>query len=205
MVRLRRPEQVQRNQEALLDAARRVFLEKGYAGASLEAIAAEAGFSKGVVYSQFGSKADMFMALLERRIAERRKQNERVAAELSGTEGLRQLLLLGARDAAADTGWSQLLVEFRALAARDAVLNQRYAEAHARTVEGVASVLGGIHERAGREPIAPLPCLAEFVLALGSGITLEKLANVDSLPHDEVSVMVLRAFGFDDPATSQGD
>jgi AcrR family transcriptional regulator len=49
-------------------------------------IAEEAGFSKGVVYSQFASKADMFLALLEARIAERADQNERLAAGLDGKD-----------------------------------------------------------------------------------------------------------------------
>ena len=66
--RLRRPEQTERNREVVLSAARRVFLDRGYVGATLEAIAESAGFSKGVVYSQFGSKADLFLALLEERI-----------------------------------------------------------------------------------------------------------------------------------------
>ena len=64
-VRLRRAEQVERNRGAVLEAARQVFIERGYAGASLEAIAEEAGFSKGVGYSQFGSKPELFFALLE--------------------------------------------------------------------------------------------------------------------------------------------
>ena len=85
-VRLRRAEQVERNRTAVLDAARRVFLDRGYGGATVDAIAEEAGFSKGVVYSQFGSKADMFMALLEQRITERGAQNERAAAGLSLAE-----------------------------------------------------------------------------------------------------------------------
>ena len=68
------------NRASVLAAARRVFLAKGYAGATLEAIAEEAGFSKGVVYSQFGGKADLFLALLDARIDERAAQNERVAA-----------------------------------------------------------------------------------------------------------------------------
>src|SRR5215203_510779 len=76
--RLRRVEQVERNREVVLAAARQVFISNGYAGATLEGIATEAGFSTGVVYSQFGSKADLFFALLERRIAERAAQNERV-------------------------------------------------------------------------------------------------------------------------------
>src|ERR1700753_3325556 len=91
-VRLRRAEQVERNRAAVLEAARHVFIERGYAGASLEAIADEAGFSKGVVYSQFGSKPDLFMALLERRIEERAAQNERIIARFVGADALRELV-----------------------------------------------------------------------------------------------------------------
>src|SRR5207249_240036 len=86
--RLSRSEQVERNGGRVLEAARRVFLAKGYAGASLDAIAEEAGFSKGVVYSQFDSKADLFLTLLERRIGERADQNERIAAEAVGGRGV---------------------------------------------------------------------------------------------------------------------
>jgi AcrR family transcriptional regulator len=66
--RLSRAEQNDRNRSLLLAAARRVFLARGYYAATLEQIADEAGFSKGVVYSRFASKADMFLALLEDRI-----------------------------------------------------------------------------------------------------------------------------------------
>ena len=63
--RLSRAEQTDRNRAELFAAARRVFLARGYHAATLEQIADEAGFSKGVVYSRFASKADMFLALLE--------------------------------------------------------------------------------------------------------------------------------------------
>jgi Bacterial regulatory proteins, tetR family len=49
---LSREEQVERNRRLVLDAARRVFLARGYASATVDGIAEEAGFSKGVVYSQ---------------------------------------------------------------------------------------------------------------------------------------------------------
>ena len=62
MKRLTRAEQSERNRGLVLAAARRVFLARGYHGATLEQIADEAGFSKGVVYSQFESKADLFLA-----------------------------------------------------------------------------------------------------------------------------------------------
>ena len=84
MKRLSRTEQVGRNRALVLDAARRVFLARGYHAATLEQIAEEAGFSKGVVYSQFDSKADLFLALLEARISERAVENARLAESMPG-------------------------------------------------------------------------------------------------------------------------
>ena len=57
----------------------------GTTPATLEQIADEAGFSKGVVYSRFASKADLFLALLEDRIAERGPQNAALAQDLAGS------------------------------------------------------------------------------------------------------------------------
>ena len=84
--RITRADQTGRNRDQVLAAARRVFLAKGYERATLEAIAREAGFSKGVVYSQFESKADLFLALLERRIDQRATQNEAIAKRHTGEE-----------------------------------------------------------------------------------------------------------------------
>ena len=192
-VRLRRVEQVERNRSAVLDAARRVFLDRGYGGATVDAIAEEAGFSKGVVYSQFGSKADMFMELLEQRITERGAQNERGAAGKSVAEGVRELILVASRDVASEQGWAQLLVEFRAHAARDPVLNRRYADAHRRTVGQLATLLARLHDQAGTSPAAPVTSMAEFVLAMGTGVTLERAANPAALPEDHTIAMMLRA------------
>jgi AcrR family transcriptional regulator len=104
--RLSRGEQVERNRGIVLGAARRVFLDKGYAGASLDAIAEEAGFSKGVVYSQFDSKADLFLALLELRIAEMAERNERLAAQAAGGDWLGAMLRMRERLFLGEPGWS---------------------------------------------------------------------------------------------------
>jgi len=177
----------------VLDAARRVFLDRGYGGATVDAIAEEAGFSKGVVYSQFGSKADMFMALLEQRITERAAQNERLVAGKSLAEAARELLLAADRDVVSEQGWAQLLVEFRAHAARDPVLNRRYVDAHRRTVAQLAALLTRLHDQAGTSPAAPVTSMAEFVLAMGAGVTLERAANPAALPMDDGIAMMLRA------------
>src|SRR5260370_39726611 len=61
--RLARPEAKSRTRQLLLDAAASVFARKGYVGASVEEIAEAAGFSIGAVYSNFGSKEELFLEL----------------------------------------------------------------------------------------------------------------------------------------------
>src|ERR1700743_3900652 len=102
--RLRRVEQVERNRELVLAAAQRVFIARGYAGATLEAIAEEAGFSKGVVYSQFGSKPDLFFALLQQRSEQRAAHHREAVAGLTGFAAFEAVLLAGARGSAGHPG-----------------------------------------------------------------------------------------------------
>src|ERR1700744_5591393 len=51
--------------DKLFEAAARVFEEQGIGGASIEAIAAAAGFTRGAFYSNFKSKDELIIAMLE--------------------------------------------------------------------------------------------------------------------------------------------
>src|SRR3990170_7558084 len=62
--RLSRAETKENTHRQLLDAAERVFVRLGYQGATLDAIAAEAGFTKGAVYWHFRNKEALFLELL---------------------------------------------------------------------------------------------------------------------------------------------
>jgi AcrR family transcriptional regulator len=196
--RLRRAETVARNREVVLAAARRVFIERGYTGATIEAIAEEAGFSTGVMYSQFESKADLFLTLLDQRMEERTGQVERIGAQYAGLEGLNRMLEAGGEDAAAEAAWTRVLVEFRVLASRDSSLNARYAAAHDRNLDRVAAALGGLFVQAGLQPPFPPRVMAEFILALTTGLNLERAANPAALPFEVLWRMVPRALGFTD-------
>jgi AcrR family transcriptional regulator len=54
-----------RSREAILDAARRLFAQRGYDGASMRAIAAEAGVDVALVAHFFGSKAQLLTASVQ--------------------------------------------------------------------------------------------------------------------------------------------
>ena len=177
MKRLSRAEQNERNRVLVLDAARRVFLNRGYHAATLDEIADEAGFSRGVVQSRFGNKADLFLALLEERIAERAAQNARLAEGLSGAEGMRVLREHAARRNRAELDWGLLLIEFRVHAARDPDLSRRYAALHACTRQALAGVITDVYRRAGQPPPFPPEEMAQLILTVEAGIRLEQAAD----------------------------
>ena len=52
--------------EQILQGAMHIFLENGYAGTSMDRVAAEAGVSKQTIYSHFQDKEGLFTALIER-------------------------------------------------------------------------------------------------------------------------------------------
>jgi AcrR family transcriptional regulator len=194
--RLTRHERSRRNRSLVLAAARRVFLAHGYHGASLEQIAEEAGFSKGVVYSQFESKADLFLALLEQRIEERASENAQLVEHLAARDQLttdRGLMALAehvTRRDQADHEWGLLVIEFRVHAARNPDLNRRYALVHERTVAGVARVVARIYERTGGRLPLPAADLARLLLTVGAGARLEQATNSEVLPNTLVAELL---------------
>jgi len=62
-----------RSREAILDAAERLFAERGFADTSLSDVGAAAGLSRGTPSYFFGSKQDLYRAVLERCFAEVRE------------------------------------------------------------------------------------------------------------------------------------
>lgn len=66
-----RAAQALRNRSAILDAAQRQFLERGYGPTTVASIAREAGVSVETVYKAFGGKAELVRAIYERGLAGR--------------------------------------------------------------------------------------------------------------------------------------
>ncbi|MEB0001031.1 MULTISPECIES: helix-turn-helix domain-containing protein [unclassified Cryobacterium] len=63
-----RRERVDRTRADLLDAAAQVFSARGFEGASVGDVAAAAGYTKGAIYSHFGSKSKLFLSLARERV-----------------------------------------------------------------------------------------------------------------------------------------
>src|SRR3954462_2868713 len=67
--------------DKLFEAAARVFEEDGIGGASIEAIAAAGGFSRGAFYSNFKSKDVLIIAMLEDHVAQSIRRNMDILAQ----------------------------------------------------------------------------------------------------------------------------
>ena len=61
----RRQQQAAETRAAVLEAATRLFGERGWAGTGMREVAREAGVSVETVYAGFGSKSDLLMAAID--------------------------------------------------------------------------------------------------------------------------------------------
>ena len=80
----------ERKRNAILNAARTVFSRQGYAGASVDDVAAEAGIAKGTLYLYFKSKQELYVAALARDFA---ALAETARAEMDCVSTLREKML----------------------------------------------------------------------------------------------------------------
>jgi AcrR family transcriptional regulator len=127
-------ERREETRERVLAAAARVFAQRGFDATSLEAIADEAGFSRGAVYYNFADKEELFLELLDRRCAERAQDLRDVFTgdaddDIDATSRQAQVAAQHAFDAmTGDPEWRALYLGFLALAARDATFRRRFAK-----------------------------------------------------------------------------
>jgi len=130
--RLTQAERRDETRDQLIAAAARVFSRRGFHGTSLEAIAEEAGFSRGAVYYNFADKEELFLELLDRRCAERAQDLRGVFAEVDegdvdATARQAGVAAQHALDAmTGDPEWRALYLEFLAHAARDPAFRRRF-------------------------------------------------------------------------------
>ena len=202
--RLTRAERSARTRAELMASARQLFLRRGFHASSLELVAEEAGFTIGAVYSRFGSKADLFLAILDEHI-------DQIVAGVAQVAGLDQPLtahaeLLAGRRMALlerERDWFPLVLEFWSHAARDERLRREFAARHERLVGTYAGLIEADYARLGLAlPLAP-EVLARAVVAMGNGVALERLADPGRVPEGLLSTMAvafLRGLATDDPA-----
>jgi len=174
VTRLTRSESQARTRQRLVETARAMFLRDGYAATSLEKVAEEAGFSKGAVYSNFGGKDDLCLAVLD-------TIHEEVAGavlgSLSGTDDLDEALTTFDRWADArigDPDWSALEAEFAARSRRDPHLRAALSERNARIRGLISEALRSTCDEHGLQLPLTYDAAADALFSLGVGLGLQR-------------------------------
>jgi AcrR family transcriptional regulator len=184
-------ERREETREQVITAAARVFAARGFHATSLDAIAEEAGFSRGAVYYNFADKEELFLELLDRRCAERSQDLREVFAgtdadDVDATGRQAQLAANHALDAmTGDPEWRALYLEFLAQAARDPAFRRRFAK---RSAEMRGALEDVVTERtrpvAGALDMEP-EHLAVVIDALGTGLWAHHMLHGDkAVPPD---------------------
>lgn len=158
---------------ALLHAAATVFARDGFSGATLDAIAAQAGLTKGAIYSSFDGKDDLFFALQERRFDELAAQ---VASAVAlGAVHRDQLGATVASQLPFDRRWNLLFLEFVSYAARRPSFRRSLLERLSQRRRAHARALDALTADSGSELRLPADRLARLMGALANGLAIEAL------------------------------
>lgn len=200
--RLTRSERRELTRQRLMDAAAEVFNRLGYHGASLDAVAEAAGYTKGAVYSNFATKGDLFLALLMRYSSGRAKaQGEAVRTlplEEIGEYGGQALL----EQARAQESWDLLQIEFWLAAMRDPALRQALARCSGEVMGDLGEQLNRKFAEAGRPVPFTGPEFATLVNALGTGLLLDLYIDPNSVEPDLFSRAIKALLGYPSDRTS---
>ena len=141
--RLTRLERHEQTVERLVHSGRSVFLDKGFAAASIEDIAELAGYTRGAFYSNYRSKSDLFLELLRRDFEEIQARLRNPFGGAKTREELGARLLVYYSSFSHDGNCFLLWIEARLLAARDARFRSQF-EALRRAKQDQLSAV--IHE-----------------------------------------------------------
>ncbi len=184
--RLSRKEKQAQTRERLLAAAERVFLRRGLQGSSVEEIAAEAGFTRGAFYSNFNSKDELFVELLQARVYERYSELAKETGARPGSP--RERLRWGAerlRDVQKDEAGSwlfRLWLECLTQAARDEDFRKLAASFWSGNRALVAGQTKATFKEVGRKPPLPPEQIATAMIALDVGLAVQHLVDPEQVP-----------------------
>lgn len=193
MPRLTREETQSQTRERLLASAKEVFAKRGYAGASVEEIAEQAGYSKGAVYSNFESKEALFLELLRSRMTEEIAELHVILEQSRSTEEVLAALKMQYSTLERQVTWCLLSSEFQLQAGRRPEFAEAFAELYRNQRKAVAMLVTLVAEKSGRTPVWKAEEIATSLMALTHGIALQRAADPKSV-RSETAGKALQLF-----------
>jgi AcrR family transcriptional regulator len=180
--RLTREQSKDQTRERLLDAAQAIFMKKGFVAASVEDIAAAAGYTRGAFYSNFRSKSELFLELL-------RRDHETMQAGLQ----MEARVLHYYSNLHRENKCFLLWVEAKLLAVRDGRFRLRFNAFMHEKLEQLGAYIREFSARVGTPMLMPAEQLAIGLMGLCDGVQFFYTIDPQNVPT-EVAEKVLAGF-----------
>jgi AcrR family transcriptional regulator len=178
--------------DKLFEAAARVFEEQGIGGVSIEAIAAAAGFSRGAFYSNFKSKDELIIAMIEDHVARSIRRNLDLLATHDNLADYIDALKSMDRSRQDPLARSPLLhMEMILFVARAEKRRPELAERLRARRKLIADIVETASSNSGKNSALNPAWIGAIVLALEDGLRLHRLIDPETTPADSF----LRAIG----------
>jgi AcrR family transcriptional regulator len=182
----------QQTRDHLVAAAAEVFAERGFHGASLDEVAAVAGFTKGAVYSNFKNKEDLFLALFkanyDHEMQALRATLEDPAAPPESRIGDFVTLIRDETERSRNMGL--LYQEFWLYAARNPAAREQFTRIEEEGVQAVAEIIEAERARQGIEPLESAVQAARLIVSLFHGIAQLRVLQPDVAGDDLVEAAI---------------
>ncbi len=187
-----RRRQAEATRARVVDAASRVFLAHGYAGATIPAIAAEAGVALQTVYRAAPGKAGLLAAAVEVAVAGGFERSQRpvegrpaIRAIVDELDPRRQLALYARTQPGIWSRVGPLLRVLEAAAASEPDLRRLQQEQDAQRHAGLTRFTQVLHERGAlRAELTPQRA-ADLLVTLGSHATYQSLVITRGWTHEQ--------------------
>lgn len=162
----------ERTRERLLEAAFTVFSRHGVQGSSIESICEAAGFTRGAFYSNFSTKEELYLAVIERGVRRRLDALERTVDDLGEdavaddrvTPGAIEAILRGVTPEGPDQrDWHLVITEFELMAMRDPEVAAAHLAQKARIAAELRAVLERVLARLGMHFVIDLDVAVEIL------------------------------------------
>jgi AcrR family transcriptional regulator len=168
-----RERRLEHTRSLLLDAAEEIFARKGLSGSALEDIADAAGYTRGAIYSHFGAKEELFLAVTDR---QRQRFLDGFSEIIQSFRRLSDINIDELADrwneASRDPNRAALNYELTLYLLRNPEARDRLAAQRMETIRSLAEFIAKNVTRLGASLTMPADMLARVILAVNDGVTL---------------------------------
>jgi AcrR family transcriptional regulator len=183
--RLSRHESRALTRARLVEAAGQVFAERGFYGASVEEIAERAGFSRGAFYSNFESKEDLFLAVLDSHIESEMDSMAQALGDDPTQEAVLEFLRSQAiRRSGQARRWTLLWAEFWLHVLRQPELAPKLAARQRQGRIAITRIIESRCRQLGIVPTMPPEDLASLIMAVDDGLVMQEHLDPGVVPED---------------------